>query len=95
MVLLIWILLIIACLCLIIKNNMLLFFIALELIVLAINLNFIFFSINNEILKDLCCIIIVSISSNRYCNWIIVVIKIFRNTLKGDIKLSALIFLKG
>jgi NADH:ubiquinone oxidoreductase subunit K len=48
MVSLIWILLIIACLCLILKNNMLLFFIALELIVLAINLNFIFFSINNE-----------------------------------------------
>ena len=40
------ILLFVAILCLILKNNFLMFFISLEMIVLAINLNFIFFSLS-------------------------------------------------
>lgn len=45
MQLLVILLLIIAILCLILKNNFLMFFISLEMIVLAINLNFIFYSL--------------------------------------------------
>jgi len=90
------ILLTIACLCLLIKNNTLLFFIALELIVLAINLNFIFFSLISGDASGLyTALLLLALAAIDTAIGLSLLLKFFRQSLLGDTKLSALILLKG
>lgn len=75
---------------------MLLFFIALELIVLAINLNFIFFSINNEDSQGLyVALLLLALAAIDTAIGLSLLLKFFRTSLFGDIRLSALTYLKG
>jgi NADH-quinone oxidoreductase subunit K len=75
---------------------MLLFFIALELIVLAINLNFIFYSLElGESQGFFCALILLTLAACDTAIGLSLLLKYFRKSLDGDIKLSSLIFLKG
>lgn len=90
------ILLIIACLCLLTKNNFLLYFIALELIVLAINLNFAFFSVaSDDAMGFYIALLLLALAAIDTAIGLSLLVKFFRSNIMGGTKMSSLIFLKG
>jgi NADH-quinone oxidoreductase subunit K len=89
-------LLIIGLLCLITKNNILLFFIALELIILAINLNFIFFSLSlNDSQGYFLALILLALAACDTAIGLSLLLKFFRKSLQGESRISSLMNLKG
>jgi len=82
-------LLTIACLMLLIKNNFLLYFLALELIVLAINLNFVFFSLSTGDAAGIyISLLLLALAAIDTAIGLSLLIKYFRQSALGDIKLS-------
>jgi NADH-quinone oxidoreductase subunit K len=95
-IIMIWLLSSVACLMLLIKNNFLLFFIALELIVLAINLNFVFFSLSTETSLGLyISVLLLALAAIDTAIGLSLLIKYFNQSAIGEIKLSKLVFLKA
>ena len=92
----IYILLFTAFLSLLIKNNFLLFFISLELIVLAINLNFIFCSLElNDALGLYISILLLTLAAIDTALGLSLLIKYYNLTLITNLQISTLTLLKG
>jgi len=75
----------------ILKNNFLLYLIALELFVLSINLNFVFQGIHTNDAKGVyVCLLLLAVAAADTLIGLSLLINYFRGSLQGDIKLSTL-----
>jgi NADH-quinone oxidoreductase subunit K len=74
----------------------LLYFIALEIIVLAINLNFAFFGITSDDAKGFfIALLLLALAAIDTAIGLSLLVKFFRSNILGGTKISSLIFLKG